>query len=163
MQRTGGSGIFYCASRCVPAADRPLVMRAENAHIEYRTSPVVSDTDLNRLFAAAWDGHRERAFGPVLSRSLAYVCAFDHDRLIGFVNVAWDGGAHGFVLDTTVSPEYRRRGIGTDLLRRAAVAAARAGLEWLHVDYEPQLDGFYRGCGFRPTAAGLLRLSATPA
>jgi hypothetical protein len=33
----------------------------------------------------------------------------------------------------------------------------------LHVDYEPHLDGFYRGCGFRPTAAGLLRLPAKPA
>jgi hypothetical protein len=29
-----------------------------------------------------------------------------------------------------------------------------AGCPWLHVDYEPHLDGFYRGCGFRPTAAG---------
>ena len=38
------------------------------------------------------------------------------------------------------------------------VTAARCA--WLHVDYEPHLDGFYRGCGFRPTAAGLAALSA---
>lgn len=133
---------------------------AEVAQVEYRTSPALGNAELNCLFAAAWDGHREREFGPVLSRSLAYLCAFDRERLIGFVNIAWDGGVHAFVLDTTVAPEYRHRRIGTELMRRAAQAAARAGVEWLHVDYEPHLDGFYRACGFRPTAAGLMRLAA---
>jgi hypothetical protein len=32
-------------------------------------------------------------------------------------------------------------------------------MTWVHVDYEPHLDEFYRGCGFRPTAAGVLRLT----
>jgi len=27
------------------------------------------------------------------------------------------------------------------------------------VDHEPHLRSFYRGCGFRPTDAGLLRLT----
>jgi hypothetical protein len=31
-------------------------------------------------------------------------------------------------------------------------------MEWLHVDYEPHLDSFYRACGFQPTLAGLLEL-----
>ena len=83
--------------------------------------------------------------------------------MVGFVNVAWDGGVHAFLLDTTVAPEYRGRGIGTELVKRAAEVAHAAGLEWLHVDYEPHLDGFYRGCGFGRTAAGLLRLPPTPA
>lgn len=34
------------------------------------------------------------------------------------------------------------------------------GIEWVHVDYEPHLEGFYRKtCGFGPTPAGLLRLN----
>jgi GNAT superfamily N-acetyltransferase len=78
--------------------------------------------------------------------------------LIGFVNVAWDGGAHAFLLDTTVHPDFRRRGIATELVRRVAEAARARGAEWLHVDFEPHLETFYRGCGFAPTAAGLLRL-----
>jgi GNAT superfamily N-acetyltransferase len=138
-------------------------MREGNVDIEYRISPMIDDTELNRLFAAAWPGHRGRAYGPVLARSFTYICAFTPGGLVGFVNVAWDGGVHAFLLDTTVAPEYRRRGVGTELVRRAADVARRAGLEWLHVDYEPHLDGFYRGCGFRPTTAGLLRLPAKPA
>ena len=31
--------------------------------------------------------------------SLGWVCARQQDRLVGFVNVAWDGGSHAFILD----------------------------------------------------------------
>ncbi|CAM3356881.1 GNAT family N-acetyltransferase [Deinococcus saxicola] len=96
----------------------------------------------------------------VLERSLTWVTAFASETLVGFVNVAWDGGAHAFLLDTTVHPDWGRRGIGTELVRRAAQAAhEHGGLEWLHVDYEPHLIGFYEDCGFKPTSAGLLRLN----
>jgi len=126
--------------------------------IEYKIAPALSDGDLNDLFASAWKDHAERKFGPVLERSLTYVGALDGSRLVGFVNVAWDGGIHGFILDTTVHREFQRRGIGTELMRRAAKIAAERGIEWLHVDHEPHLHAFYQGCGYRKTAAGLLSL-----
>ena len=117
------------------------------------------DADLNALFAAAWPDHQQIQFGPILRHSLTWIAAQAGDRLIGFVNVASDGGAHAFLLDTTVHPEWQRHGIGRRLVTAAADEARAAGATWLHVDYEPHLDGFYRGCGFRPTAAGLLRLA----
>jgi ribosomal protein S18 acetylase RimI-like enzyme len=126
--------------------------------IEYQIRPELPDRDLNDLFASAWENHAEREFGPVLEHSLTYVGAFDGSRLVGFVHVAWDGGIHGFILDTTVQREYQRRGIGTELMVQAAKVAAERGLEWLHVDYEPHLDAFYRGCGYEGTKAGLLNL-----
>jgi GNAT superfamily N-acetyltransferase len=127
--------------------------------IEYVISPAVGNAAMNALFAASWPDHREADFAPVLARSLLYVCAYSGDRLIGFVNVAWDGGIHAFLLDTTVHPDFQRQGIGIRLVREAADAAKARGIEWLHVDYEPHLDGFYRACGFEPTLAGLMRLS----
>lgn len=79
--------------------------------------------------------------------------------LVGFVNVAWDGGDHAFLLDTTVRPDLRRAGIGTELARIAVRHAANAGCEWLEVDFEEHLAAFYLdACGFRPTRAGLIRL-----
>ncbi|WP_412101902.1 GNAT family N-acetyltransferase [Kitasatospora purpeofusca] len=65
---------------------------------------------------------------------------------------------HAFVLDTTVHPDERRRGLGMRLVQAAADEAKARGAEWLHVDYEPHLESFYGRCGFRPTAAGLRRL-----
>ena len=129
-----------------------------SALIEYVTTPPFDDAELNALFASAWDGHRSRTFEPVLKHSLVYVCAYDGDRLVGFVNVAWDGGKHAFVLDPTVHREYRRRRIATKLLDIAALRAADHGCEWLHVDYDPHLEPFYRQCGFRHAQAGLLNL-----
>ena len=94
----------------------------------------------------------------MLARSLCWVTAHAGGPLVGFVNVAWDGGQHAFLLDTAVSPEFLRHGIGTALVQRAAQEAASRGAVWLHVDYQAHLEGFYRGCGFRDTRVGLLRL-----
>lgn len=127
--------------------------------ISYRVSQFVGSEQLNELLTASWDGYVERDFGRILRRSLLYVCAYRAERLVGFVNVAWDGGVHAFILDTTVHPDFRHRGIGRHLVVRASEEARGRGAEWLHVDFEPNLEKFYRGCGFRPTQAGLLNLT----
>lgn len=130
----------------------------EPRHIEYHIEPNLHDEVLNRLFMSAWKGFQQKTFAPILSHSLTYIGAFDQDRLIGFVNVAWDGGIHGFLLDTTVHVEYQRQGIGQALVKSAIEIAEKRGIEWLHVDYEPHLDIFYKRCGFKGTEAALLKL-----
>lgn len=127
--------------------------------IEIRRNAPVTDGQLNELFFAAWPGHRERSFRPVFAVSLAYFCAFEGERLAGYVNVAWDGCTHAFILDPTVRPEFRRRGIGLQLVRQALEEARERGVAWVHVDYEPQLREFYARCGFRQTEAGLIHLA----
>ncbi len=124
----------------------------------YLVSPRLTNDELNALHNASWQDHTWRDFEPVLNRSLAYVCAYNENRLIGFTNLAWDGGEHSFILDVLVHPEFRRRGIGQELVRRAVAEAEGRGLKWVHVDYEPHLQKFYEQCGFRDTAAGLIRL-----
>ncbi|MFT2722011.1 GNAT family N-acetyltransferase [Deinococcus sp. A31D244] len=111
--------------------------------------------------AEGWNGTEDGSrWSAVLERSLTWVTAHDADTLVGFVNVAWDGGVHAFLLDTTVHPDWQRRGVGVGLVQRAAQAAREhLGLEWLHVDYESHLTDFYAACGFTPTRAGLLRLA----
>ncbi len=126
--------------------------------ISYRISPAITNDELNALFGASWLRHDSADFQPILRRSLLYVCAYSGTRLVGFVNVAWDGGIHGFILDTTVHPNVRRQGIGSELVKRAAQAARERGLHWLHVDFEPHLRDFYRQCGFSSTEAGLMHL-----
>jgi GNAT superfamily N-acetyltransferase len=130
--------------------------------VRYCISPSVSNDELNSLFAASWDDRSSRDFdfGPVLRRSLACVCAYHAERLIGFVNVAWDGGVHAFLLDTTVHPDYRRRGIGRRLVEQAIALARDKGLAWMHVGFEPNLREFYSQCGFRVTEAGLVHLQS---
>ncbi|MGZ2380743.1 GNAT family N-acetyltransferase [Rhizobium brockwellii] len=125
---------------------------------EIRIDPFPSAAELNALFSAAWGSPHSRDFTAILSRSLAHIGAYQDDRLVGFVNVAWDGGIHAFTLDTSVQPDMRRQGIATRLVREATRVARQRGASWLHVDFEPHLTGFYRACGFAPTEAGLIKL-----
>ena len=131
---------------------------------DYRVWAEVDFAALGRLREAAWGGQDDGSRWPaILARSLTWVTAHEgqfpeSQRLVGFVNVAWDGGAHAFLLDTTVHPDAQWRGVGVRLVQVAAQAARQVGADWLHVDFEPHLEGFYAACGFRPTAAGSLNL-----
>ena len=126
--------------------------------VELRVDAALTDLELRELMQAAWGTSSADSFQAVLSRSLAYVSAHVGDRLVGFVNVATDGGIHASIFDTTVHPDHQRKGIGMLLVREAARAARERGARWLHVDFEPHLEQFYAVCGFRPTAAGLIDL-----
>jgi ribosomal protein S18 acetylase RimI-like enzyme len=107
-----------------------------------------------RAVAGWWDQVREHSLGWVTART-------PDGTLVGFVNVAWDGGDHAFLLDTKTRGGHQRRGIGRTVVRQAAEQAKAAGCEWLHVDFEAELDAFYfDACGFRRTRAGLIHLSS---
>ena len=71
--------------------------------------PPVAQTD--------WRARLER-------HSLGWVCAWEDGSRIGFVNVAWDGGVHAFILDTVVARHIRSRGVGAALVAIAAAEAA---------------------------------------
>lgn len=81
------------------------------------------------------------------------------DEACWYVNVAWDGSTHAFILDPTVHPDFRLRGIGRQLVRQAVEAAGERGVTWVHVDFEPSLRGFYARCGFRATEAGVINVA----
>jgi ribosomal protein S18 acetylase RimI-like enzyme len=123
----------------------------------------VDDAEVSALHARAFGGDPETVtpWAERLERhALTWIGAFTDHRLVGFVQVCWDGGAHAFLLDTAVDPAWQHRGIGLRLVRAAIDDARAAGCDWLHVDFEPHLSGFYlEHGGFRPTAAGLLRLT----
>ncbi|MBY3049297.1 GNAT family N-acetyltransferase [Rhizobium laguerreae] len=127
--------------------------------LDLRIDPFPPAAELNALFSAAWGSPHNRDFTAILSRSLAHIGAYQDDWLVGFVNVAWDGGIHAFILDTSVHPDMQRQGIATRLVREATRVARERGAEWLHVDFEPHLTGLYRACGFTPTEAGLIKLA----
>src|SRR6266542_3931560 len=111
--------------------------------IEYRINPPVTNAELDQLYAVSWPNHQPPYdFRPELERALAYACAYLGNQLIGF-----------FLLEPTVRPEFRRRGIGRTLVERVVAVARERGMEWVHVDYDPELHPFYEACGFEPTDA----------
>jgi hypothetical protein len=120
------------------------------------------NAELNALHAEAF-GHRvfqDDWHSQVHRYSLGWVCARREEGLVGFVNVAWDGGVHAFILDTIVALDTRREGIGRGLVASAVAGTRATGrCEWIHIDFEEDLRPFYLGaCGFTPTDAGLMAL-----
>lgn len=153
------------------AYDPPVAKETERA-IEYVWRGDVDNGALEALHGEGF-GHAPVAYdwrGQLERHSLGWVCAMGvpprpprawgkQRRLVGFVNVAWDGGGHAFLIDTVVAGEARRAGIGAGLVAVAVREARAAGCEWLHVDFEDHLRPFYfDACGFRPTDAGLIAL-----
>ncbi|MEV5604593.1 GNAT family N-acetyltransferase [Streptomyces sp. NPDC052299] len=129
--------------------------------ITYEWRGAFDNAAVNALHAEAFGHVQENSDWQtrVVRHSLGWVCARSDERLVGFVNVAWDGGVHAFVLDTMVAQDVRNSGVGTELVTAAAQGARAADCEWLHVDFEEHLRPFYfDACGFRPTDAGLIAL-----
>ena len=98
-----------------------------DAPVGFRVRGAVDDVALSALHDLAFGGEAFGEPGPVQPwnhrlhhHSLTWVEAYAAARLVGFVNVAWDGGAHAFLLDTCVDPGHQRAGVGRELVRRAA-------------------------------------------
>jgi GNAT superfamily N-acetyltransferase len=132
--------------------------------INYSWRGSFGNDEVNALHAEAFDTRLftgdEWDWQSLLARhSLGWVTARDGDRLVGFVNVIWDGLVHAWIQDTMVASNARRLGIGRSLVEIVRQEARTAGCEFLHVDFEDRLGGFYyEACGFLPTSAGLMRL-----
>jgi GNAT superfamily N-acetyltransferase len=128
--------------------------------VSYSWRGPITDDEMVDL-VESYGGRSEAGWWDRVSpHSLGWVSARGGDGvLVGFVNVAWDGGDHAFLIDTKTRASHQRQGIATEVVRRAARQAKAAGCEWLHVDFEPHLDTLYLdACGFRPTDAGLIHL-----
>jgi hypothetical protein len=124
--------------------------------ISYEWRGVFTSAEANVLHAECF-GHavlRDEEWdwrGQVDRHSLGWVCAREGEELVGFVNVAWDGVVHAFVLDTMVATQARREGSGPGWWSWRWRGRGRPGV-----------SGCTRTsrtiCGFVPTNAGLIEL-----
>ena len=129
--------------------------------IEYCWRGKIDNDALNALHADAF-GHgvyNDDWRTQTARHSLGWVTAHDDGRLVGFLNVPWDGRVHAWLQDVIVSSLDRHRGIGRAMVAVAADHSRAAGCEWLHVDFDEEHREFYiDACGFKPSAAGLIEL-----
>jgi ribosomal protein S18 acetylase RimI-like enzyme len=131
-----------------------------NEAISYAWRDPITDEEMVDLVRSHGGDAVAGWWSQIQQHSLGWVSARDHQGvLVGFVNVAWDGGDHAFLIDTKTRGSHQHRGIGTAVVRLAEAQSRAAGCEWLHVDFRPELRPFYYdACGFRSSDAGVIRL-----
>lgn len=97
-------------------------------------------TLVNRVWPGEYDVDRTQA---ALSRTLN-ISAYDDGLLVGCLRILSDGYYFGTVTELLVLPEYRRRGIGSRLLRLARDNTPTM----LYFGAQPGLEAFYEknGC-----------------
>lgn len=119
----------------------------------------LTDEGLNALFAEAYQHEMSVPFHAILAHSDSWVTAHRGDRLVGFVNIVWDGLYHAFLLDRTacddpdgsLKAELVVRAL--DTLRADFPAVTKVHLECV----EGEVAGF-SSLGFQRVVAGRLPL-----
>lgn len=89
--------------------------------IVYRDTHDIDLDQLTVLFnAVGWQRRTvDRArLTQLVGGSLWVVSAWEDDRLVGFGRAISDGAANAYISTVAVLPDYQRRGIGRELVRR---------------------------------------------
>lgn len=135
----------------------PIELAWRGAYANAEVNALHAEAFETRLFDdEEWDWQ-----GLTARHSLGWVIARRGEELVGFANLLWDGLVHAWIQDVMVARSARHQGIGVALVHGCRDAAREAGCEFLHVDFDDDLRDFYIGaCGFEPTSAGLMDLSA---
>lgn len=76
-------------------------------------------------------------------------------RVVGFISALSDGVLAAYVPLLEVLPDWRGRGIGSELVRR--LFARFEGLYMVDLVCDPELEGFYRRFGLAPATAMIRR------
>jgi aralkylamine N-acetyltransferase len=111
---------------------------------------------LYRLYRAAgwWEAEDDPEAADTIVRmirgSLGFLVAKREDgRVVGMGRVISDGASDAYIQDVMVAPEDRRRGIGSEIVRRLAHHCTERGISWVGLVAEPGTKDFYRTLGFR--------------
>ena len=73
----------------------------------------------------------------------------DNQRIVGCARAISDGVSDAYIQDVTVNRNYRKQGIGGELVRRVAAALQTRGIDWIALVGQPGTEHFYRELGFR--------------
>jgi GNAT superfamily N-acetyltransferase len=84
--------------------------------------------------------------------SFAFAVATDPKtgRAVGMGRVIADGVSDGYIQDLVVLPEYRKSGVGTNIVAALVTRCLQSGITWIGLIAEPDTEKFYLPLGFHP-------------
>ena len=117
----------------------------ETAGIEYRVPAEIPPDEAAELYLeAGWMDHADTAaVSAMLKGTFAVSAAFHNGRLIGFMRAFSDGISDAYLLDLIVRTEYRKLGIGRNILEGLAGYLRGLGIDWILCIGAPDTGEFY--------------------
>ncbi|MEQ2677370.1 GNAT family N-acetyltransferase [Enterocloster citroniae] len=89
----------------------------------------------NQVWPGSYDNERmQKAIDKTIN-----ITAWDHDKLVGCIRILSDGYLFGTISEILVLKEYRKQGIGRELMDRAADISPTS----LFFGAQPEAEGFY--------------------
>ena len=90
------------------------------------------------------------ALGSLIQGSFLFAVAVDPKigKAIGMGRVISDGVSDGYIQDLVVLPDYRKCGIGRDMVSALVEQCIQSGITWIALIAEPGTEFFYHPLGF---------------
>lgn len=103
--------------------------------------------------AGGWwkEEHRAEELPLLVSGSFAFAVATDRrtGRAVGMGRAIADGVSDAYIQDLVVLPEYRKTGVGREIVSALIGRCLGAGISWISLIAEPGTEKFYLPLGFR--------------
>lgn len=124
--------------------------------MKYEFSPRISPKEVSELRnSVGWNG-MEQCYKNSLNKSYFYICCFDNNKLIGFLDVVSNGVTDAYIQDLIVNPDFQGKGIGTNLMKLAIDKLVEDNIYMISVLFQESLLPFYKKFGFNTLLAGQL-------
>ncbi|MBL7997159.1 MAG: GNAT family N-acetyltransferase [Candidatus Kapabacteria bacterium] len=123
-----------------------------NTDLQYSTR---RDFDFNSVYAlyvnAGWTSYTSRpdVLREAIRESRFVLTAWSGERIVGFLRAVGDGLTIIYIQDILVIDEYRRQGIGSELLRRTLHHYQNVRQILLLTDNQPETISFYKSVGLQ--------------
>ena len=112
------------------------------------------DEIANLYRAGGWwkEEYDQRELPRLIRGSFLFAVAVDRKtgHAVGMGRVISDGVSDGYIQDLVVLPEYRKTGVGSQIVTTLVNKCVEKGISWIALIAEPTTEKFYLPFGFHP-------------
>jgi GNAT superfamily N-acetyltransferase len=135
-----------------PVSGKVITVRDDVAIRLVHAWDEVEIADLYR--AGGWwkEEYNQAEIPRLIQGSFLFAVAVDRKtgHAVGMGRVISDGVSDGYIQDLVVLPEYRKTGIGTQIISTLVKKCVERGISWIGLIAEPGTEKFYLPFGFHP-------------
>lgn len=120
--------------------------------IEFKREKKFSKDQLLKLYSdAGWTSYTNdiEKLMHTIGNSLMVISAWDNDKLVGLIRVVGDGLVILYIQDILILNDYKRMGIGSELMRRILGEFKEVRQKVLLTDESVESRKFYESLGFK--------------